>query len=105
MELLWYKLPGGHEPARDFIAGLPDPVGRRAFLRRLIQIESGLLGDHRPLGGGLWEFRLHVGPGYRLYAGRLSEGSFVLLAAGPKGRQVRDIVRARLFWRTFGMDQ
>lgn len=98
-------MPGESEPAREFIAGLRDPVGRRAFLRRLIQIESGLPGDHPPLGDGLWEFRLHTGPGSRLYAGRLSASSFVLLAAGPKSTQARDMARARHCWRLFRVER
>lgn len=101
MELLWYKTRGGAEPARQFILELRDPAGRKAFLRRLIQMEAGLPGDCKSLGGGLWEFRLHVGPGYRLYAGRLGEGRYLLLRAGRKATQWRDIAAARRWWDDF----
>jgi putative addiction module killer protein len=101
MELLWYKLPSGDEPARQFIAELRDLVGRKAILRRLVLLETGLLDDCKSLGSGLWEFRLHVGPGYRLYAGRLSEDRYLLLQAGTKSTQSRDVVQARRWWQDY----
>ena len=49
--------------------------------------------DTRAVGGGLFEMRLHHGPGYRLYC--LREGdSVVALCGGAKGTQPRDIGRA-----------
>ena len=45
------------------------------------------------MGGGLFEMRVHYGPGYRLYY--LREGStLVLLCGGSKSSQRRDIERA-----------
>lgn len=101
MELLWYKLPDGREPARDFIRRLTDPVGRKALLRRLNQIEAGILGDRRHCREGLWEFRVHAGPGYRLYAGQTGPDGCIILLAGSKRTQDRDIERALRWWRDF----
>ena len=45
------------------------------------------------MGGGLFEMRVHHGPGYRLYF--LREGStVVVLCGGDKDSQERDIERA-----------
>ena len=32
-----------------------------------MRFENGNLGDHKNVGGGVWEARLDFGPGYRLY--------------------------------------
>ena len=101
MELLWYKLPDGREPARNFIRGLRDPVGRVAIVRRLNQLEAGSTGDHRHCRDGVWEFRIHAGPGYRLYAAQVQQGRYVILLAGSKQTQQRDITRAVRWWRDF----
>ena len=45
------------------------------------------------MGGGVFEMRVHHGPGYRLYF--LREGTtVVMLCGGDKGSQQRDIERA-----------
>ena len=56
------------EAFRSWLARLRD---RRAVARiasRVALIERGTLGDVKSLGGGLSEFRIDYGPGYRLYA-------------------------------------
>jgi len=45
------------------------------------------------VGGGLFELRVHHGPGYRVYYLREST-TVVLLCGGDKGSQHRDIERA-----------
>ena len=61
---------------------------------RLRNISLGHFGDAKPVGGGVYEMRLHHGPGYRLYF--LREGmTVVVLCGGDKGNQQRDIERAR----------
>lgn len=34
---------------------------------RLLRIKSGNFGDVKPLASGVFEFRIHFGPGYRIY--------------------------------------
>ena len=57
---------------------------------RLRNVSLGNVGDARPVGGGLFELRVHHGPGYRIYF--LQESmTVVLLCGGDKGGQHRDI--------------
>ena len=70
---------------------------------RLLAAADGNLGDVASLGGGLWEMRIHYGPGYRLYFIRRGATVVVLLCGGDKDSQRRDIARARQLaaeWRT-----
>jgi putative addiction module killer protein len=69
-----YTLPAGAritEAYLAWLAGLRDAIGR-------VQVRAGRLvhgtpGDHRSLSGGLWELRVHPGPGYRRLAAALPQ--------------------------------
>ena len=60
---------------------------------RLRNVSLGNVGDSRSVGGGVFEMRVHHGPGYRIYFLR-EDATVVLLCGGDKGSQQRDIERA-----------
>jgi len=79
---------------RDWLDALDD---RRAQLRiaaRLRLVEAGNLGDWKPVRGEVSELRVHIGPGYRLYFTRRGSMWVILLCAGDKSSQKREIERA-----------
>ncbi len=83
------------EAFRSWLAGLRD---RRAVARiasRIALIERGTFGDVKSLGGGLSEFKIDYGPGYRLYAAQRGAVTVILLCGGDKRKQNADIKRAR----------
>jgi len=51
----------------------------------------GNLGDHKSIGGGLWEARVMFGPGYRIYYGKEGLSIILLLLGGDKSSQAGDI--------------
>ncbi|MGV8990040.1 MAG: type II toxin-antitoxin system RelE/ParE family toxin [Thiobacillus sp.] len=51
-------------------------------------------GDHRNLTHGVSELKIDVGPGYRVYYTERNGELIVLLAAGDKSTQQRDIKAA-----------
>ena len=55
----------------------------------------------KSLGRGLWETRIHYGPGYRLYYLGRGQSVIVLLCGGDKSSQGRDIKTAREVARYF----
>lgn len=78
---------------------------RRAVARinaRLRNVTFGHFGDVKPVGGGMFEMRIHYGPGYRLYYIRDGAEIVVLLCGGQKGTQSRDIERARKLAEDWG---
>lgn len=80
-----------------FVAWLDDLKDKRAqvrFAARLRQAEAGSLGDWQAVEGELSEMRVHYGPGYRLYFVRRGRVIVVMLNAGDKSTQQRDIRRA-----------
>jgi putative addiction module killer protein len=81
----------------EFIKWLDELKDKRAQVRiaaRLRQVESGNLGDRQPIEADVSELRVDFGPGYRLYFVRRGRIVIVLLNAGDKSTQKRDLRRA-----------
>ncbi|HEX5676345.1 MAG TPA: type II toxin-antitoxin system RelE/ParE family toxin [Alcanivorax sp.] len=84
-----------------WLAGLKDRRAKVKINARLLVIQEGGMSDVKSLGRGLWETRIHYGPGYRLYYVWRGQCVIVLLCGGDKSSQVRDIKRAREVARYF----
>lgn len=91
----------------EFVAWLDALKDKRARVRiaaRLRQAEAGSLGDWQPVEGEVSEMRVHFGPGYRLYFVRRGRVIVVILNAGDKSTQKRDIRRALKLTAELGDD-
>ncbi len=53
------------------------------------------------MGGGVFELRLHFGPGYRIYFGQIENTLVLLLCGGDKKSQQGDIETAKTYWRGY----
>jgi putative addiction module killer protein len=78
-----------------WLKALRDPIGKARILARLRAAELGHLGDHAPVGDGVYELRVHTGPGYRVYYYREGSVTYWLLCGGDKSTQTRDIRLAK----------
>lgn len=67
----------------------------------LYRMEMGNLSNAKGVGGGVSEYRVDFGPGYRIYFGRDGDALIVLLGGGTKARQQRDIEAAVASWREY----
>lgn len=77
---------------------------RHALAKIMIQVDRmslGLLGDSKPVGNGLSELRIHHGPGYRVYYGKLEKQIILVLCAGDKASQQNDIAAAKAYWKDY----
>lgn len=71
-------------------------------LTKLSRVQLGNFGDHRSVEDGISELRLFLGAGYRVYYMQQGNQVVVVLCAGDKSRQVKDIQLAKqiaLEWR------
>lgn len=93
-----YQTVTGFEPYADFVRNLADLRGAAMIRTRVERAQLGNLGDHRGVGGGIIEMRIHFGPGYRVYLGFHGEEIIVLLCAGDKSSQDGDIKQAMNYW-------
>ena len=82
-----------------WLKALRDPVAKGRVISRIRSAEAGNFGDCRPVGEGVSEMRIHVGPGYRLYYSRRVEAIHLLLCGGDKSSQQRDIGLAKAILR------
>lgn len=82
---------------RRWLSDLKDESGRAriAALVSRWQQSGRVLGDVQPVGGEVYEARLHTGPGYRIYFAQKKDIIVVLLVGGSKRGQSRDIDAAR----------
>jgi putative addiction module killer protein len=78
-----------------WLADLKDVVGRARIVARIDRAENGHFGDCGPIGEGVSEMRIHIGPGYRVYFIRKGQELYVLLAGGDKSTQATDIKHAQ----------
>lgn len=101
IEVRHYLTPGGRDPFGDWLDRLRDRRAAAAILLRVGRLQRGLFGDCRSLGDGVSELRIDVGPGYRVYFGRIGDRVVLLLCGGDKGRQDDDIARARQYWADY----
>jgi putative addiction module killer protein len=84
-----------------WLAQLSDQRGKARIIARLRSATLGNFGDCEPVGEGVSEMRVHFGPGYRIYFARSGKTIYVLLCAGDKSTQSRDIARAKRLSRDF----
>jgi len=96
-----YLTPDGRSPFNEWLLGLRDLKGRARIRTRLDRVKLGNLGDHAPVGDGVFELRLFYGPGYRVYYGLLGATVVLLLCGGTKGTQKKDIRTAKSYWTDY----
>lgn len=68
---------------------------------RLRRIKNGNFGDHKSVGGGVYELRCGFGGGVRIYYGIVSGTAVLLLAGGNKSTQSTDIKIAKTLLRNY----
>lgn len=74
-----------------WLDGLRDLRGRARIQARIERLAAGNPGDVAPVGEGVSEMRIDVGPGYRVYFTQQGRTVIVLLAGGSKHTQAADI--------------
>ena len=90
----------GNEPFAKWIKTVSTPIRARIFTK-LDRVETGNLGDCKFIGEGVSEFRLHFGPGYRIYYGEIDNTIILLLCGGDKSTQTKDVKKAKKYWNEY----
>ena|SRR5882672_12918959 len=98
-----YQTRSGRKPFGEWIDSLRDRVGVTKIKARMDRVAMGNLGDHRTVGHGVIELRIHFGVGYRVYLGQQGEEIVVLLCGGDKSTQMNDIRLAHRYWTDYKM--
>lgn len=104
-EIRFYQQQDGSIPYSEWLESIKDRQHRARIVRKVDRMKKGLLGDHKGVGEGVQERRLHFGPGYRVYFAEEGETVVVLLCGGDKSSQSTDIERAKAYWRDYQQHQ
>jgi len=97
-EIRHYLTRSGKDLYAEWRRRIRDTTARIAIDRRINRIELGNFGDHKFCGDGVWELRIDVGPGYRVYYAIAGDRVVLLLCGGDKRAQDADIERASGLW-------
>lgn len=100
-ELRYYQTAGGRRPFQEWEMSLSDGRASKAIGSRLRRFRLGLFGDCEPVGEGVMEFRLDLGPSYRGYFFRSGLRVILLLCGGDKSTQPGDIETAKRYRRDY----
>ena len=84
IEIEYYITPDDKAPFLKWLESLRDIKARAKIRTRLDRVQVGNLGDHRPVGKGVWELKIDYGPGYRVYFGKIGSSGILLLCGGDK---------------------
>ena len=95
------RLDDGVSPFEDWLDSIRDSLLVRAIDSRITRVRDGNFGDHKSVGEGVFELRVHKGPGLRIYYGLDGENIVVLLGGGDKSTQENDIEEAKYLWRKY----
>ncbi|MBP3848074.1 type II toxin-antitoxin system RelE/ParE family toxin [bacterium] len=95
-EIKFYKLPNGKEPVKNWLLGL-DKSLRVKVIRRIERIYDDNFGDFKQIESNLYELRFTLGKGYRIYYTIQNDVLVLLLNAGDKSRQSKDIELAKTY--------
>lgn len=95
-EIKFYKLPNGKEPVKEWLIGL-DKSMRVKVIRRLERIYDDNFGDFKQIESNLYELRFTLGKGYRIYYTIRNDLIVLLLNAGDKSKQSKDIKLAKMY--------
>ncbi|RKU21845.1 addiction module killer protein [Candidatus Poribacteria bacterium] len=100
-ELKFYRTPNGRMPFIEWYNTIQDRSVRSRIQKRLDRLEDGNFGDSKSVGEGVFELRSHFGAGYRIYFAEVENTIVLLLCAGDKSSQARDIQRAKEYWSQY----
>ena len=79
----------------DYIKKLKDIQAKVSIFRRIDRLKKGNFGDCKSLGEGVSELRIQTGKGYRVYFKNEDGKIIIVLIAGDKSTQAKDIKKAK----------
>lgn len=90
----------GSSPFHEWFKRL-DSASANKVSTALYRLQYGNFSNVKPVGGGVSEYKIDFGPGYRIYFGRDGDVLIILLFGGTKKMQQMDIDKAKMFWREY----
>lgn len=100
LEVFEFLDANGRSPYGEWFDGLNAQAAAKVAVS-VTRIGQGNFSNVKGVGGGVHEYRLDFGPGYRIYFGKDGDLLVILLGGGTKKRQQRDIKDAIARWQDY----
>ncbi|WP_121542583.1 type II toxin-antitoxin system RelE/ParE family toxin [Candidatus Rickettsia colombianensi] len=92
-QIQFFITENGKSYIKDWLEKLDIEMHSR-ILNILVRLEYGIYCDYKQIKGGLYELRFFFGKGYRIYFTEKDNKIILLLNAGNKDTQGKDIKKA-----------
>lgn len=99
LSVVEYVRADGSSPYRAWFDSLPTQAAAK-IATAVTRLETGNTSQLKRIGG-IAEYRIDWGPGYRIYLAQDGDALIVLLGGGTKQRQQTDIERAKTVWAEY----
>lgn len=93
-QILYYTTENNKCPYLNWYNSLDKSIQRRIDMR-IDKLEEGHYGDYKQLSNDLYELRCKFGSGYRIYFTEQENIIVLILCAGDKSSQTKDIKKAK----------
>ena len=100
IEVREYQHIDGRSPFAQGFDGLNAQAAAKVTIA-ITRIGQGHTANLKGVGGGVVEYKIDFGPGYRVYFGKDGDRLVILLGGGTKTRQKQDIEAALAHWRGY----
>ena len=96
-----YQTDSGNRPFSEWLNSIKDQKTEATLRIRIKRLEQGNFGNCEPVGEGVSELKIYLGPGYRIYFGKIEKECVLLLCGGHKGKQTSDIIKAKKYFEDY----
>ena len=100
-ELKVYETKDGKIPFNDWLLDLSDIKARQNIRARLGRMSLGNFDNCKTIDAGISELKVDFGPGYRIYFSLIGKVVVLLLCAGSKRTQSKDIEKAKNYLQDY----
>jgi putative addiction module killer protein len=100
IEVREYIGADGGSPYGKWFDSLNAPAAAKVAIA-VTRMQHGNFSNAKGVGGGVHEYSIDFGPGYRIYFGRDGDRLVILLGGGTKKRQQQDIRHAQMLWSDY----
>jgi putative addiction module killer protein len=95
------ELRPGYSPFERWYQALKDQTSRAKIFAAITKLANPGYQGFKAIGAGVYELRIFIGPGYRVYFGLRGNEIVVLIHGGDKSSQTEDINYAKKLWKQF----
>jgi len=95
-----YLTESGVDPFATWFDKL-NAIAAAKITTALYRMEMGNFSNVEGVGEGVFEYKIHFDPGYRIYFGQDGDEFVILLGGGSKKQQSKDIKKAQELWREY----